>query len=122
MTKTSLRRGDVVLVSFPFADDARTKRRPALVVQADRYNRGRAMVVLASITSSRTHRALPCKVYVKQDSKAGRASGLRFDSVVDCQTLVTLPREDIAAQIGALPASAMQHVDDALRDALGLDK
>ncbi|MBI3015895.1 MAG: type II toxin-antitoxin system PemK/MazF family toxin [Candidatus Tectomicrobia bacterium] len=50
-----LSRGDTVLVAFPFVTQTHVqrRRRPALVVQADRYNRRRAAVILAAITSSR---------------------------------------------------------------------
>lgn len=78
MTMTELRRGDVVLVAFPFIAQRQVqrKRRPALVVQADRYNRRRAAVIIAAITSARAHRHLPCKLPVAKDSPEGREAGL----------------------------------------------
>ena len=117
-----LHRGDVVLVAFPFVTDSQLqrKRRPALVVQADRYNHRRAAVIIAAITTSRTHEHLPCKISISKDSPAGREGGLRIDSVVDCQTLATLPRDEIVARIGKFPANSMQQIDHALQDALGL--
>jgi len=117
-----IRRGDVVLAEFPFVDPgkARRKRRPALVVQQDRYNRRRSVVIVAAITSTRSHRDLPCKVPVAKDSPGGRQAGLRLDSVVDCQTLVTIPREEIVQRLGRFPPEIMHLIDDALRDALGL--
>jgi hypothetical protein len=36
-----VQRGDVVLTRVPHAAGGRGKKRPAVVVQADRYNRGR---------------------------------------------------------------------------------
>jgi mRNA interferase MazF len=121
-TVTDPRRGDVVLIEFPFIahGQAGRKRRPALIVQADRYNRRRSAVIIAAITSNQPGQALPCKVPVAQRSPEGRQSGLRLDSVVDCQTLATVPREEIAARLGTLPARIMRRVDAALRDALGL--
>lgn len=117
-----LGRGDVVLVAFPFLAEGqvRRKRRPALVVQADRYNRRRAAAIIAAITSRRAYRELPCKVAVAKDSPEGQAAGLRLDSVVDCQTLATIPREEIVRRLGHFPTEAMQRVDLALADALGL--
>ena len=122
MTMIELRRGDVVLVAFPFIAESlvQRKRRPALVVQADRYNRRRAATIIAAITTSRAHEHLPCKLAVAKDSPEGRAAGLRLDSVVDCQTLVTLPRDEIVQRLGTFPAELMHQIDDALRDALGL--
>jgi len=119
---TDLRRGDVVLVSFPFVagGELERKRRPALIVQSDRYNRRRAAVILVAITSSRMHHELPSKVAVSMDSPEGREAGLRLDSVVDCQTVVTVPREAIQDRLGRLPVETMRRVDRALEDALGL--
>ncbi len=45
-------RGDVVLVNYPFADQTGSKVRPALVVQADVWNRRLECTILAMITSS----------------------------------------------------------------------
>lgn len=42
--------GDVVLVPFPFTDQSATKRRPAVVVSSDAYNRARPDVILMAIT------------------------------------------------------------------------
>ena len=40
-------RSDVVLIAFPFIAEGQVERkhRPAIVVQAYRYNRGRAVVI-----------------------------------------------------------------------------
>ncbi|MGH7432920.1 MAG: type II toxin-antitoxin system PemK/MazF family toxin [Candidatus Methylomirabilales bacterium] len=74
-----LHRGDLVLVAFPFIAQRQVqrKRRPALVVQADRYDRRRAAVIIAAITSARAHEHPPCKLPVAKDSPAGREAGLR---------------------------------------------
>ena len=48
---TSYRRGDIVLVSFPFTDLTAAKRRPALVVSPDSFNDATSDLVLAAITS-----------------------------------------------------------------------
>jgi mRNA-degrading endonuclease toxin of MazEF toxin-antitoxin module len=115
------RRGDVVLVAFPFVgeDGPRRKRRPAVVVQSDRYRR-RAAVILAAITSSRKGSDLPCKVTVSRDSPQGQSAGLRTDSVVDCQTLITLPRSELVARLGSFLPETLKQIDRALEDALAL--
>lgn len=121
-TRIELHRGDVVLIAFPFiaAGQPERKRRPAVVVQADRYNRRREAIVIAAITSTRGHKELPSKVIVGKSTAAGRHGGLRLDSVVDCQTLATVPRAEIVARLGAFPPETMREVDRALGDALAL--
>ena len=115
-------RGDVVLVAFPFVarHEVQRKRRPALVVQADRYNRRRAAVIIAAVTSTRAHRELPSKVVVHKNTLEGRQAGLRLDSVIDCQTLATIPREGIVTRLGQCSTHVMRRIDLALADALGL--
>lgn len=121
-TQIEVHRGDVVLIAFPFIAEGQLerKRRPAVVVQADRYNRRRDAVVIAAITSTQGHKQLPSKVFVRKSTAAGRHAGLRLDSVVDCQTLATVPRAEIVARLGAFPADTMRQVDRALGDALAL--
>ena len=48
---TRYKRGDIVLVSFPFTDLSSSKRRPALVVSPDSFNQTMQDLVLAAITS-----------------------------------------------------------------------
>src|SRR5258706_8119051 len=43
--------GDVVLVPFPFTDQTAAKKRPAVVVSSDAYNKTRPDVILMAITS-----------------------------------------------------------------------
>jgi mRNA-degrading endonuclease toxin of MazEF toxin-antitoxin module len=120
MTDPAPKRGDCVLIAFPFVAPAEVQRklRP-VVVQSDAYNRRRAAVVVAAITTSRRH-LLPCKVEVRKASKAGRAAGLRLDSVVDCQTLATIPTSEIVRTLGTFPSDTMRRIDAALTDELGL--
>jgi len=90
-----------------------------LVVQADRYNRRRAAIIIAAITSTRAHEHFPCKLPVSKDSLEGREAGLKIDSVVDCQTLATVPRDEIVRRLGRFPPELMRQIDHALGDALG---
>ena len=43
--------GDVVLVPFPFTNQAASKKRPAVVVSSHAYNTARLDVVVMAITS-----------------------------------------------------------------------
>src|SRR6266705_1299059 len=48
---TRYKRGDIVLVPFPFTDLSSSKRRPALVVSPDWFNSSNQDFVLVAITS-----------------------------------------------------------------------
>ncbi|WP_292732086.1 type II toxin-antitoxin system PemK/MazF family toxin [Nostoc sp. JL31] len=43
--------GDVILVPFPFTDQTTTKKRPAVVVSSNSYQRERSDLILIAITS-----------------------------------------------------------------------
>ena len=51
---TPYKRGDVVLLPFPYTDQSGTKRRPALVLSTDAYNRRQRDVIVAPVTSNLT--------------------------------------------------------------------
>ena len=48
---TRYKRGDIVLVTFPFTDLTSSKKRPALVISPDSFNASNQDVVLVAITS-----------------------------------------------------------------------
>jgi mRNA interferase MazF len=48
---TTYKRGDVVLVPFPFTDLSSSKHRPALIVSPDALNSARDDVVVLDVTS-----------------------------------------------------------------------
>ena len=73
-------RGDVVRVLFPNSDLATSKRRPALVVQADDLNTGLPQVLLAMITSNMRRDNHASRVRIELNSPVGKAAGLRLDS------------------------------------------
>lgn len=57
---------------------------------------------------------------VAKDTPEGREAGLRLDSVVDCQTLATIPQGEIVRRLGRFPEDLVRRLDRALQDALGL--
>ena len=81
-----VRRGEVVLVDFPYSDQTGSKVRPALVVQADAWNQRLEDTILALITSSRHRRVgaatqlsirLPLQRGSKLDSGSTRSSSAK---------------------------------------------
>ena len=53
---TASKRGDVLLLPFPFTDLSTAKRRPAVVLSTEAYNSRRGDVIVAAITSRATSR------------------------------------------------------------------
>ena len=48
---TAYKRGDVVLVPFPFSNQTDAKKRPAVIISSDAYNNISSDIVIMAITS-----------------------------------------------------------------------
>jgi mRNA interferase MazF len=114
----SMKRGDVVLVHYPFSSGTGAKLRPALVVQNDRNNQRLTNVIVAAITST-THRSgEPTQFLIEVTSAAGTQSGLVKDSVVTCENLATVEQNRVSRVIGSLPDEAMTLINECLKASL----
>ena len=90
---TTYKRGDVILVKFPYSDLVRYKKRPALVVQDETVETGLSQRVVVQITSN-LDRTGDTRVPVKKNSPDGQVMGILSDSVIVADHLATvLPRE-----------------------------
>lgn len=97
---TAFRRGEVVLVAFPFTDLATSKMRPALVVSSDEFNALNLDLILVAVTSqvpkkiSATDHVLPA-----EDQKQ---AGLPKTSLVKVGKIVTLDQRLIRKRLGRI--------------------
>jgi mRNA interferase MazF len=116
-----VKRGDIVLVDFPFSDRSLSKVRPALVVQADVGNDRLEDTILALITSSSRRRlGAETQFYIDLSTDEGQQTGLKFDSVVQCENLLTYKADLILRVLGRLPDTEMTKIDRCLDAALGI--
>lgn len=116
-----IRRGDIVLVPFPYVTDfKKAKTRPALVVQNDTGNRFGSTVIVALISSSVPDKRYPMHYPILYPSAVAKAAGLQKTSVVKMETILTLPKRAILKRLGALPREAIQEADSALAFSLDL--
>jgi mRNA interferase MazF len=106
-------------VLFPDSNLVTAKRRPVLVVQADRLNSGLAQTIVAMITSNISRAGHPSRVMIPRSSSVGNQMGLLSDSVVMTDNLATIMESEIDRPIGR--CNEMQTIDTALRLTLGLD-
>lgn len=86
------RRGEVVLVSFPFSDTIGREKRPGLVM----LDTGDSDVVVARITSHTTRSEFDVTV------EDWPVAGLLLPSVVRLNKLVTLEKRLVERRLGAL--------------------
>jgi mRNA interferase MazF len=117
----NVQRGDVVMVDWLYSDRSGSKRRPALVLQADAYNNALDDTILAMITSSARRRVgAATQLDIDVSTSDGRLAGLSFNSVVQCENLVTVDKQFILRVRGEFSAALMRQIDDCLKAALGL--
>jgi mRNA interferase MazF len=115
-----MKRGDVVLVDWPFSGGGSSKIRPALIIQNDRDNRRLTNTVLAMITSFTRRAPEPTQLLIEISTPEGIQTGLRQDSVVNCVNLFTVEQTKVLRVIGFLSPSLMQKIDECLKSALDL--
>jgi mRNA interferase MazF len=116
-----VQRGDVILVSYPFASGTGTKVRPALVVQCDRNN-GRLdnTIVVQITTRTRLARSEPTQLFIPAASPEGQQAGLITDSAVSCENVYTVRQDSVVRKIGTLSGGTLDQVDVCLRESLDL--
>jgi len=110
---TTLKRGDVVLVEFVFAEGTQKKKRPAVVLSSDAYHRGRQEVILAAVTSN-VSRVLPGDTKIEK----WEAAGLKFPSLV-AGIVQTMKKSMIEKKLGTLSDKDFQTAQDNLRHVMG---
>jgi mRNA interferase MazF len=105
-----MKTGDIVLIPFPFAEFTNRKVRPAVVVceTKDSYKD----LVLCAISS-----VIPLKLNENEILlSVDKENGLRKDSVLKLDRIVTAKEQDVIAQIGKLNASDLQKFKEKFRN------
>src|SRR5438128_12699212 len=114
-----IRQGEVYWLRFgPAKGSVPAGRRPALVVQHDRFNRSAiSTTVVAAITSSLRLGAMPGNVRLRRGE-----AGLPRQSVVNVSQIRTIDRTRLGNRVGSLGAGKMRDVLKGLALLLGTDE
>jgi mRNA interferase MazF len=115
---TSLANGDVVLVPFPFADLSGNKVRPAVVVSADPQGPELIVAFVTSVLTNRSPRG--AEIELSQVDPEFIATGLKMDSLIRLDKLVTLSANIITRRLGKLGSKAKASLAAGLRLAFGI--
>jgi|SRR5581483_10017056 len=116
-----VKRGDIVLLDYPFSEAGGSKIRPALVVQTDVRNARLTETIVALVTTNLSHIGHDVTQFlIDIRTPDGRASGLRRDSAVRCGKLYTVHESHVQMKIGSLSMALMAKANDCLRAALEL--
>ena len=110
--------GTLILVPFPFTDLSDSKVRPALV--ASDVNEFDVIVVfISSVVLEELNQA---DFLILSNSRFFNETGLKKDSIVKCDKIMTLSKSIILGEIGSLPQSIFQNeIKPRLKIALKLD-
>ena len=107
-----MRRGDLYRVRKPSARDPRKQRVFVVVSRQVLIDSRFSTVICAPVYSA--YEGLSTQVPVGPDE------GLRHDSSIHCDLLVSLPKSALTDFVGTLSPPVMRRVDDALARALDL--
>jgi mRNA interferase MazF len=113
-----MRQGEVYWFSFAGQGSEPDGRRPAVIVQHDRFNRSAIQTtVIAAITSNQRLAAMPGNVRLRR----GEAH-LPRPSVVNVSQIRTVNRDRLIEKVGDLTPARMREVLTGLGLVLGLDR
>lgn len=98
-------KGDIVLVPFPFSDLGGSKRRPALVISNDRFNKKSQDIVLLAITSNITDSKNSIMIR-NSDWK----NGMYSESCVKVHAIHCIEKKLIIKKIGTLSTKRLKEV------------
>lgn len=114
-----IRRGEVYWVDLAEPRGSEPGyRRPAVVVQANPFNKSRiATVIVAVLTSNLELARAPGNVLLPRS-----ATGLPKDSVANVSQILTVDRSDLDDEpVSGLPDAYMEDIDDGLKLVLALE-
>lgn len=118
-----IQRSDVVLVHYPLVSYGltETKLRPALVIQCDENNRRLEDVILLPLTSKTDKKLEKTHIFIAKDTPEGKQAGIKLDSLIKAETILTIPKSFVCKKIGHLPSPTMEKVAQCLIASLGLN-
>ncbi len=104
LKKSMMKKGDIILLPFPFTDLKGNKLRPALILVVNRND-----IVVAFIT---TNERLKQKTDIIIEPK--QSNGLKKRSIVLLNKIATLDKALVIGKIGYLTVSELKDVDKSL--------
>lgn len=113
---TTFERGDIVLVPFPFSDQTAIKKRPAVIVSSNVYNRISADLVIMAITS-KVEKALHIGEYkIKKWKEAGLLKVSQVKPAIS-----TIEQNLVIKKLGKLTTGDLRSLNKSLKSLLDLE-
>ncbi len=120
MKKSSLSgwRYKIFLAPFPFGDLKTKKYRPVLSLTEPQGEHEE--LTLAYITTNIEGNRLKSDVLIKKSDKDFERSGLKANSLIKINKLLTLPKKMIVGQLGSLSVKKSQEVKNKIKELFSL--
>ena len=106
-----MKKGDIIVVPFPFTDLSGAKLRPSVVLIDSNQD-----IVVAFITSQ-----LKRKTETAISIKSSEINGLKSDSFLRLDKITTLDKEIVVGRLGSLTQSEIEKMDRGLIKILNLN-
>lgn len=103
-----MRKGDLILIPFPFTDLSGQKVRPALVLSVSKKGEDCVVVFISSVKSK-------AKSGFDVSVKASQVNGLKVDSVIKVDKIATLQKKIALGEIGVLESPIIRNVERTLK-------
>jgi mRNA interferase MazF len=104
----SLKKGDIVLVPFPFTDLSTTKLRPAVVLWVDLSG---IDITVCFISSQNVNNINAEEFLIDKKHPEFTKTGLKVTSKVRVSRIVTIERNLITRKLGKLDINLLQNLD-----------
>ena len=111
-----MKRGDIVLVRFPFSDYSTTKLRPALIISKNNEKE----ICVAFISSVISVELEKTDFLLTEDDDDFLQTRLKKDSVFKMNKIATLDKSIILGRLGEVSERLQRELDEKLRSTLGL--
>ena len=113
-----MRRGDIVLIKFPFTDLSSHVVRPAVVISSDAHVNANPDAIFIYISSVIDTPKLP-DIVVEEGHPEFNRSGLRTASIIKCDKIVSLSKALATRRLGEIGPTILGMIKTKLTDVLG---
>ena len=114
-----MKRGDIVLVNYPFTNLLSSKVRPALIISSDSYTKSGEDAIFMFI-SSQTVNPQPTDLFLDQGDAEFLRTGLKKASLIRTAKIATLSKNLASSHLGQVGPRLMGEIGKKLREVLSL--
>ena len=112
---TPYKKGDIILVPFPFSNQTFSKKRPAVVISSDFYNSRYLDIIIMAVTSNTQNPLRTGECLIEDYASAG----LLKPSVIK-SAISSINKSLILKKLGALSSGDLDLLDKTLKELLSL--